>query len=416
MRPTIKLETKNAIEAVSKLKAEDDRYEVRTDLKGLLLVVHPKSAKSPGGIKTYVVQWARGKRKMLGHHPAMTPAAARVQALEVLRQVGEGGAPADASKGRAPKFNDFLDGHYASWVEAERKAGKATVGNLKAQFSELFGKKPLTDITVWSIEKFKAKRLKAGISPVTVNRDLDRIRALLNKAVEWNVLEVNPIAMVKRSKVEDDPRVRFLNAEEERRLREALAARELERRRRRVNGNAHAAARGLETRPTWAVDEYTDHLAPLVLVAMNTGLRRGELLGLTWEAVDRKAKRLKVTAATAKSQKVRYLPLNSEAAATIENLFKHSPRQTGPVFGGANGNAMTHVKHSWASLMAAAGLKNFHFHDLRHHFASKLVMAGIDLNTVRELLGHSDLKMTLRYAHLAPEHKAAAVEKLVVVQ
>jgi integrase len=73
------------------------------------------------------------------------------------------------------------------------------------------------------------------------------------------------------------------------------------------------------------------------------------------------------------------------------------------------------VKKSWYPVVKAAKLTGFRFHDLRHTFASKLVMLGIDLNTVRELLGHSDIKMTLRYAHLAPEHKAAAVAKLVSV-
>ena len=83
------------------------------------------------------------------------------------------------------------------------------------------------------------------------------------------------------------------------------------------------------------------------------------------------------------------------------------------IFPGKNGQALVTLKKSWKSLLELANIENFRWHDMRHHFASKLVMAGVDLNTVRELLGHSDIKMTLRYTHLAPEHKALAVEKLV---
>jgi site-specific recombinase XerD len=83
------------------------------------------------------------------------------------------------------------------------------------------------------------------------------------------------------------------------------------------------------------------------------------------------------------------------------------------VFAGSGGDPMTEIKSSFLRLMTVTKIVNFRIHDLRHHFASRLVQAGVDLNTVRELLGHADLKMTLRYAHLAPEHRAAAVEKLV---
>ncbi|HEX8013160.1 MAG TPA: tyrosine-type recombinase/integrase, partial [Casimicrobiaceae bacterium] len=316
---------------------------------------------APTGIKSFNVQWARNSSKSIGKFPGMTLETARGQAHDILSDASKHGVPAIAKPtAKVPTFKAFIEQHYAPWVEAERKAGKATVANIKAQFLELFGTKPLTDITAWSIEKFKAARLKAGIKPKTVNRDLDRIRAALQKAVEWKIIAANPLSGVKDAKVAEEERVRFLNAEEEKRLREALSEREAERRRRRISGNAWAAARGRETRSIWAPDEYTDHLAPLVLLAMNTGLRRGELLGLTWEAVDRQRKQLRVSASRAKSAKVRHIPLNSEALEVIERLHKHSPTKTGLVFAGAKGAAMTHVKRSWASLMKAAKLNDFH--------------------------------------------------------
>ena len=164
---------------------------------------------------------------------------------------------------------------------------------------------------------------------------------------------------------------------------------------------------------------------------MNTGLRKGELLSLRWENVDLLNNFLTITGSKAKSGKARHVPLNQTAKSTFEkwlaDVQQHSAendynekaignnnvaKANGYVFEGENGNHLLDFKKAWGNLLDEASISNFRFHDLRHHFASKLVMAGVDLNTVRELLGHGSLDMTLRYAHLAPEHKAAAVNLL----
>jgi integrase len=115
----------------------------------------------------------------------------------------------------------------------------------------------------------------------------------------------------------------------------------------------------------------------------------------------------------AKSGKTRHIPLNKEALHTLQSWYQQCSTHSNLVFSNKLGNSLKNTKKTWMGLLKNAGIQNFRWHDMRHHFASRLVMAEVDLNTVRELLDHSDIKMTLRYAHLAPEHKAQAVEKLI---
>ena len=158
---------------------------------------------------------------------------------------------------------------------------------------------------------------------------------------------------------------------------------------------------------------FIDHLKPMVLISINTGLRRGELFNLTWDMIDFDKRILTVYGNIAKSGKSRHVPLNNEAYEALFKWYQQANSTNNLVFPGKNGNVFSNIKKSWLNLLKLAGIEKFRWHDMRHHFASKLVMAGVDLNTVRELLGHSEISMTLRYAHLAPEHKAEAVAKLI---
>jgi integrase len=314
-----------------------------------------------------------------------------------------GAEPWDRPKAeKVVTLRGFLRDSYRPWVEAERKSGKGSVNRIESAFAE-FLDKPIASLTTWALDKWKRDRLKAEIEPATVNRDLNAIRSALSKAVEWKVLAENPLAGVKAAKVDKDDRIRFLSGDEEKRLRKALADRD----KAKIAARARTIAMGREQHATvkpLPAGGYADYLTPLTLLAMNTGCRRGELTGLTWEKVNLPSAMLTVTAATSKASKTRHIPLNKEAVAVLTLWKKQHPK--GLVF------PIQSQKKAWASLMADAKIDDFRLHDCRHHFASWLVMAGVDLNTVRELLGHSDIKMTLRYAHLAPEHKAAAVEKL----
>ena len=194
-------------------------------------------------------------------------------------------------------------------------------------------------------------------------------------------------------------------------MREALVQREDSLRQARIRFNAWLTARGRPMLPL-RTGEYVDHLRPIVLIALNTGLRRSELFHLRWDDVDLTAKWLRVAGTTAKNGQTRRVPLNVEALATLGAWRKQASTAEPRVFPGLGGQRLKRVDRAWRGRRKRAALQGFRFHDLRHHFASRLVQSGIDLNTVRELLGHADITMVLRYAHLSPDRLAAAVEKV----
>jgi len=392
---------------INTMKPTDKPFEVRdAKLKGFLVRVQPSGAMS------YIVEYARGKRITIGKTNVLTPTQARDRAKEILADAIKGEDPQAARKAaKAHTFRSFITKEYGPWFSANRRTGKATLDTLLNLFPDLQDKK-LAELNPWLVDKWRRNRLKE-VSPATINRNLGALKAALSKAVEWSFLEENPLARVKSAKIDHGGVIRYLNEDEETRLLAALDERESRKRESRENGNQWRRERGYPELESYAGQAYADHLKPLVLLALNTGLRRGELFALTRENVDMPRALLTVKGETAKSGKTRHIPLNAEALAALAAWRDSKPTAQGLVFPGQDGGRLTDTKTAFNRLLEKAGVEKFRFHDLRHHFASRLVMAGVDLNTVRELLGHGDIKMTLRYAHLAPEHKAAAVARLV---
>ncbi len=355
----------------------------------------------PTGEHTYRVRLKTRQWLTLGTAGALKPADAR-EAARTHRAKGDlGELPASTRRaGQGITLREFIENHYRAWCALNLDTKEETCDRLAGVFSSLLDT-PLGDLTEATLKPWRTARLKAGIARTTLNRDVGALKAALTRAVTWKKLAAHPLKGVKPDKTDKLGVVRFLSAKEEQRLRAALDARDTRLRTERERANAWRAERGYAEWP--ALGPYADHLTPLVLVALNTGLRRGELFGLRWKDVDLTRKTLAVRGTEAKSGETRHVPLNGEAVRVLTTWRPKGAAPTHCVFPGDDDTTpLVDIKSAWLPVVRAAKLDApFRFHDTRHHFASRLVMAGVDLNTVRELLGHHNLTMTLRYAHLS---------------
>ena len=396
---------------------QDRPYEVVDDqITGFLLRVQPTGKMT--FYYSYRTPDGRRLRIKIGVYPATTAPDARLKALELAAKVTLGANPQkEQSQARERRQREkleslegFIEHKYKEWAVAHQRRGEETLALLKRSFPHLYSRK-LKDISAWDIQKWRTSRKSDEIKPATINRAVTTLKAVLNKAVEWGVIAVNPLQAIKPLKLDTQGVIRFLSADEEKSLRAALDDRQRDIIAGRESGNVWRLARGHKELPP-KNEELADYLKPLVLLALNTGLRRGELFNLKWSDVDFARKSLTVAGGTAKSGQTRHVPLNTESRALLLEWKKQAISDLvfpSPV----TGLKFNNITKGWTQLCKRAGLVDFRVHDLRHTFASKLVMSGVDLYTVKELMGHSTIQMTERYAHLAPEHKASAVERLV---
>lgn len=279
-----------------------------------------------------------------------------------------------------------LANRYSAWMEGRHRSARSKAYRINSMLSR-FGILPLRRFNTHVVEQYQTdlmnKSLRVGdgrrrnLKPASVNKNIDILKAMITKAVEWEMVEEETLKRIRKVKKlpENNRRLRYLSKEECQTL----------------------------------INTCDKHLRPIVITALNTGMRKGEILSLKWDNVDLKHGFILLD--RTKNGERREIPINNTLRHTLQGITR---RLDIPYifYDPFTGKPYQDIKRSFKSALKRAGIKDFLFHDFRHTFASHLVMAGVDLTTVKELLGHKALTMTLRYAHLAPSHKARAVDML----
>lgn len=301
--------------------------------------------------------------------------------------VDQGKEPVTRHRDRNFTFKQLAEKYTAHIVNQKGAVVKRVrIAELVREFGDVkLSRFTLATVEIWQSRKLSESRppLKGQkeprppYKPASVNRALACLKHMFTKAVDWEMVSEDVAKRVKKVKLSDEnnKRLRFLAVEESEKLLSCC----------------------------------DKHLRQIVTFALHTGCRRGEVLGLTWDQVDLKHGFILLD--VTKSGKRREIPINVTVRAMLQGIVRRidSPH----VFvNPETGKRYQDVKRSFGTACRRAGLKDFHFHDLRHTFASQLVMNGVDITTVSRLLGHNSLTMTLRYAHLAPNHLQNAVDVL----
>jgi integrase len=263
-------------------------------------------------------------------------------------------------------FDQFVDEYFNVYALSNMvNPNRNEVYRLK-QLKAHFGSKPISEISNKDIEEWRSK-LIPSLQPSTLNRILTTLKSIFSKAVEWGKLGTNPATKIRKLRGENK-RVRFLSDHEVKTL----------------------------------LDSASPRLKDFIVMALNTGMRKDNLIGLRWEDID--FPNWVIHVLKTKSGKAYEVPINNNIRELIKRKAKN--KIDDKVLDTRN------LRREWKAAMPVSEIKDFCIHDLRHTFASHLAMKGIELFTIMRLLAQSDIKSTQIYAHLAPNHKKIAVNML----
>ena len=272
-------------------------------------------------------------------------------------------------------FSELAD-KYLEWCNGRQKSFSRKKVIVKI-LNNYLKNKLIQDISIEELEIIQNDYIKTKHSINYVNNIIKILKAMFTKAYDWEMIDENILKRVRKVKQlkGENKRLRYLSEEEAERL----------------------------------ISHCEPYLKPIVITALNTGMRKSEILYLTWDRVDLKNRLILLD--KTKNGERREIPVNDTLYQVLSEMVRniktdyvfYNPETLKPYYD---------VKKSFAGGLRKSHILDFHFHDLRHTFASRLVMSGIDLTTVKELLGHKSITMTLRYSHLASSHIQNAVKVL----
>jgi len=283
-------------------------------------------------------------------------------------------------RSKQTSFGELSARYIEEYAKTHKKSWKDDEYRIKASMNPFLGDRMLRDITVPLIESYVRHRLEVGVSQPSVNRELTIMKKMFGLAADWGLADKNPLSRVKLFKEAGRAKQRILELDEERAL----------------------------------IAKCPSYLKPILFTALNTGMRRGEILGLKWTDVDLAAGIL--TVRETKNGKPRLIPINDALASELRGIRAVGPDSELVFPNPETGKPFVDIKKSFKAVCAEVGIFDLRFHDLRHTYATRLVEAGADVATVWDILGHSSIKVTDRYTHSNLDRMKKAVRLLAEKQ
>ncbi|HBH17914.1 MAG TPA: hypothetical protein DDX14_03055 [Cyanobacteria bacterium UBA9579] len=321
----------------------------------------------------------------------------QIKGKEYFRAVPEATTKRDAEKAEARLKSDLLQGKYdlaenmgeilfdnlanefIKYAEVNRISWKRSDAHIIKTLKAFFNNRKLREITPFLVEKYRLSRIKEEKANSTINKEVRLMRRMFNLAIDNGWTNINPCTSKKVKPLrEENKKERFFSFEEEQRLLSAC-----------YGSNAF--------------------LKPIIITALQTGMRKEEILSLKWSNVD--LKNGYVTLLKTKNGKKRNIPISSLLMNELKEL--HENRLTEYVFTNPFTKERNRdIRGVYETACKRAKIDDLRFHDLRHTAATRMVSAGIDLVVIQEILGHADIKSTMVYSHPVPERKKQAIEAL----